>query len=144
MMTGCCCEKRVDEKRTSVHSLLTDLWRERHCCVRANRQETLFMRFDRQKEKGDEESKRAASSPGWRVWTVCFGLCVVWPATSCSRGAVTRPRKKCSVSTDGEPKAGPETTLADLSWQTFNQTVGLVKQVETFYLRGSDTHYFKM
>lgn len=83
--------------------LLTDLRWEHHCCIWANKQETW--RFTDRKERlwTKQGGKRAISSPGWRFWTACFGLCVFWPATLCSLHAATRPRKKCCVSTDAGP-----------------------------------------
>lgn len=85
-----------------------------------HRQETAFMRpsfTDTMKKLWVKQAgKRVGSSPGWRVWTACFGLCVFWPATLCSRHAATRPRKKRSISTDGDLKPAPESTFAALSW----------------------------
>ena len=82
------------------------------------------------------------SSPGWRVWTACFGLCVSWLATLCSRHATTGPRKRRSMSTDGDLK--PEPLLLCLCL-TFEQMVNLffwcfhfTRRV-AFYLRASAT-----
>lgn len=77
--------------------------------------------------KGICEGKRSVSSPGWRFWTVCFGLCVFWPATLCSRHAATRPRTKCSISSHRwrpEKTRGPEKTNASplCLCVTFNNT----------------------
>lgn len=127
--------KRVDERwwlnqkhdlLCCFDSLLTDLWREHHCSIK-HRQETAFCEaqfystnLENQGETRIQTCGR--SSPGWRVWTVCFGLCVFWPATLCSQHAATRPRKKCLY----KHRWRPETRALPLRHgRTFNQTFNL-------------------
>lgn len=67
----------------------------------------------REKTRNFKGGKHAGSSPGWRAWTACFGLCVSWPATSCSRFATRRPGKRPS-----ELKAQPDLFIyfTDVAW----------------------------
>lgn len=101
------------------HFLLTDLWWEHHCIIWGKHRQKKGQRWWHFAARQNKEcvrrevGERVESSPGWRVWTVCFGLCVVWPATLRSlHAAMTRPTKKFSVSTDGDPKPGPEAAVA--------------------------------
>lgn len=90
------------------------------------------------------KERGCASSPGWRVWTACFGPCVSGPATSCSQHALTWPRKRCSVSTGGELRPPPESsarclaTAEPLSNPFYIDGLFLVMTSKIFCLRESE------